>query len=181
MKIAKALASTYVFEDLEMDEAAECKISLKARKAGLFAWLAARFFKRMSGMTFDVVSDSATYDNGWHQWIPVKKISNVDGGYYMNDLLVVLAVLALIAGVWTISSGGFGLLAIAALLFYLYSRSRRFLVAITADSGDGIVFGIKRSTVGGRALSDEDAWKMPDIIKRLVVAQTRQKKLDPMN
>lgn len=177
MKITMAMAATYVFEDLKIDEGANCKVSLKAHKAGLFAWLAARFFKRMSGMTFDVVSDSVTYDNGWRQWIPVKKVSNVDGGYYMNTILRGLAIALLIAGVYAmVSIGflGFQLLMLSALFFYFYLRSRRFLVAITADSGDGIVFGIKRSTVGGRALSDEDAWKMLDIIKRLVVAQTEQ-------
>lgn len=171
MKIAMAIASTYVFEDLKIDESADCKVSLKARTAGLFAWLAAKLFKRKSGMIFDVAADSVTYDNGWRQWIPVKKISNVDGGYYMNELLKILGVLALIVGVFTMSSIGFGLLVIAVVLFYFYSRSRRFLVCITADSGDGVVFGIKRSAVGGNVLSDEDAWKMLDVLKRLVVAQ----------
>lgn len=169
MKIAMAIASTYVFEGLEMDEMSKIKVRLNARKAGFFAWLASKLFKRTSGMTFEVMADGVVYDDGWRQWIPIKKISNVDGGYYMNTLLQALAVIALIAGLFTIFSGGLLLLIVAAILFYFYARSRRFLVCITADSGENVVFGIKRSVVGGNLLNDEDAWKMLNIVKFLVL------------
>ena len=171
MKIANAIAATYVLENVQIDESLETKIEISARRAGLISWILAKLFKRIIGMTFFVREDGVVLNDGWHQWIPMAKISNVGCGYVMNTLWQVLGILALVVGIVTIKSIGFGLLVLAAIFFYLYSRSRRFMISITACSGDDIRFAIKRGVIGGKSLTEEDAERIIEIIKKLVIAK----------
>lgn len=171
MNIASAMAATYVLESLKIDEAAETKIEIVARRAGLIYWIMAKIFKRISGLVFTVRADGIVLDDGWHQWMPMGKIANIGSGYTMNLLWKILGIVALLAGIYTIRSGGWGLLCVSALLFYLYSSSRRFMLHLTSCSGEGVAFGIKRGAVGGQMLTEEDAARMVELIKKLVIAQ----------
>ena len=171
MNIANAIAPLYVLEDIKIDEACENKIEIVARQAGLISWIMAKLFKRILGMTFTVRSEGVALSDGWYRWIPMAKVANFGCGYTMNGLLQVLGIIALIAGLFTLQSVGWGLLCIAALLLYLYSRSRRFMISITACSGEGIIFGIKRGVIGGQTLAEKDADAVVNIIKNLVIAK----------
>lgn len=171
MKLTNAIAATYVLEDIKIDASSEPKIEITARKAGLISWIMAKLFKRISGMSFAVHTEGVTLNDGWYQWMPVKKIANVGCGYMMNTLWQVLGILALLVGLAKISSGGWPLFLLAALFFYLYSRSRRFMISLTACSGEGITFGVKRGMIGGKALADEDAEKIVGILKSLICSK----------
>ena len=90
MRLANAMASVYVLEQLKINENEPTKVEIIARRAGLISWILAKLFKRVCGMSFTVCDDSIVLDTGWRQWMPVKKISNVESGYMKNTLLQVL-------------------------------------------------------------------------------------------
>lgn len=164
MNLKMALATTYVVEDWKFNETAG-NCSLTARKSGFFAWLSAKLLGRTS-MTFDVNLRKIVFNDGWRHVIPVKHVSNIGCGYRQNGLWLVLGLLVLCAALNNIFQDGImiGLLclSVSGLFIYLYFMSRKFIVSVTATSGEGVAFCVKCGS--GAKFADCDASKIIDMI-----------------
>ena len=174
-----SLTPAYSFESIEFGNAADkWLVRLSARTNGLWSWVLS-LFKIKRGMVFEVHGDCVVLNNGWRHVIPIHHISNLGDGYQSQGLFLFLMWISVFVGIYKLWHGAagafFGWGLVAALLGYLYARSRRFVIDVKASSGHSAWFSIKRSYLGGVALPDDDLCRMMDIIQGLIVGLSGEK------
>ncbi len=157
----------------------EAQVHIVARKAGIAAW-----FLTLMGIDvttiFDVYSNRIEFSSGSLSGklcnvIPLSALSVGRTGYTKPILLLVLAALCFIAGIFLgINRGpeGFVAGALFALLFFVcYFLKKTLLIAVVSHSSFVAGFAFKRSVIEGVKVDYEQAMQVISIINRNIIQQ----------
>ena len=185
-------SNALVISSMEINENGPIYIDIKGRKPGLLNW-----FLTLIGINTKVSIEvhekfvrmsSASFSGRINQTIPLSAISNVLTGLMKPVLWLILALVALVAGIvvameashaWPFIIGL--IVAICFVIAYILGKST--ILCLRAHSGDTIGMLVKRSLIEGIAFTDEDADRIvtivSDLIERAQTGSTRQISSEP--
>ena len=170
--LAMALGqSALVLKEFSVNREGPEYVRIVARKSGLISW-----FLTILGVdattTFRVYADRIEFQEGSLSGqvcttMPLRSLSITTCGYTKPFILMVLAVLFVIAAVFT-----FGLsLILAALCILFYFLNKSMLISVVSNSGWSAGVCFKRSVIEGVKVEYAQAQEVIDIVNQLTMAQ----------
>ncbi len=156
-----------VIKEAEINENGPLYVKIKGRKSGLLAWFLT-LLKIDVTTTFEVYENRIEFSEGSlsgriKEMIPLSMVCNLGTGYLKPVIWMVLAIIFLLLAIPT-----FGITLIFTLLFgFFYFYRKSMLLYAVPNSGSGAIIIFKRSLIENVNLTEEDAYRIIDLITKL--------------
>ena len=169
-------SNAMVLREKDINEYGPVYVRLVGRKPGIIDWILTVIGINTT-VIFEVYENRIEYSYGslsgrMMEIIPLSKVSNLMCGYFKPFFLIILGIIALLAGICIgFEVGAFAFiigLILSVVCFIYYFLLKTTMVSVIPNSASATSVAFKRSLIENNTISDEEAKQIVDIINQLV-------------